>query len=163
VAEEARLVEEKPSEPEHLPIWDLSDLYAGMDAPEVRADLERAARLADAFEARLKGRLGEIAGGPEGGLALAAAIQEYERIEEILGRLGSFAGLLHAGDTSDPKRAKFFGDVQDRLTAISTHLLFFELELNRLDDALIEEALKTPALARYRPWIRACRSNARST
>jgi oligoendopeptidase F len=60
---------------------------------------------------------------------------------------------MYAADTSDPARAKFFGDVQDKLTTISTDLLFFELELNRLDDATVEQALQTPALAHYRPWL----------
>ena len=138
---------------ETLPVWDLTDLYSGMDAPEVTADLERSAELSAAFEARYKGKLAELASGGDGGGHLAAAIADFERIEEIMGRLGSYAGLVYSGDTSDPARAKFYGDLQDRLTTISTRLLFFALELNRLDDALVEEALKSPALAIYRPWI----------
>ena len=64
------------------------------------------------------------------------------------------AGLLYAGDTSDPARAKLYGDVQQKLTDIGSHLLFFPLELNRIDDALIERALEaSPRLGRYRPWI----------
>ena len=70
-----------------------------------------------------------------------------------MGRLGSFAGLVYSGDTSDPARAKFYGDLRDRLTTISTQLLFFTLELNRLDDAALERALQNPALAVYRPWL----------
>ena len=136
-----------------LPVWDLTDLYPGIDAPEVKTDLDRAAEMSRAFEEAYKGRLKEIAKGKDGGKKLAEAIAEYERIEEILGRLGSFAGLVYSGDTSDPVRAKFYGDVQDRLTTISTNLIFFGLELNRLDDALVEKALKAPALALYRPWI----------
>ena len=119
-----------------LPVWDLSDLYPGMDAPEVQSDLQRGAVMSEAFEARYKGNLKALAEADGGGRALAEAVAEYERIEEILGRLGSFAGLVYSSDTSDPVRAKFFGDLQDRLTTISTHLLFFPLELNRLDDAV---------------------------
>ena len=70
-----------------------------------------------------------------------------------MGRLGSYAGLLHAGNTVDPARTKFYGDVQERLTAASTHLLFFSLELNRIDDALFETAMRDPALGHYRPWL----------
>ncbi len=136
-----------------LPAWDLSDLYPGTDAPEVKRDLEEGAAASKAFQERYKGKLKTLAEGAEGGAALAEAIAEYERIEERLGRLASFAQLFYVGDTTDPKRAKFFGDAQDRLTTISTDLLFFELELNRLDDATIEKALQTPMLAKYRPWI----------
>ncbi len=136
-----------------LPVWDLSDLYPSMNAPEVAGDLQRGAEASQAFEARYKGQLKALAETPEGGAALAEAVREFERIDEILGRLGSFAGLIYSGDTSDAARAKFYGDLQDKLTAISTKLLFFPLELNRLDDATLETALKDPSLAIYRPWI----------
>jgi oligoendopeptidase F len=136
-----------------LPVWNLADLYCAMDAPEVNADLERAAETSRGFAQHYKGKLAELASSPEGGAALAEAIEEYETIEVILGRIGSFASLVYAGDTSDAARAKFFGDIQDRLTAISTDLIFFELELNRLDEGVLEKALATPALVRYRPWI----------
>ncbi len=152
MAEGARRVA-KTEELEALPVWDLSDLYAGMEAPEVSSDLARSATLSEAFQTRYKGRLAELAGASDGGARLAEAIAEFERIEEVMGRLGSFAGLVYSGDTSDPARAKFYGDLQDRLTTISTRLLFFTLELNRLDDAMLERALQTPALALYRPWL----------
>ena len=153
MAQEARKVDERDETLGALPVWDLTDLYPAMDAPEVKRDLESAAEASRAFQERYKGKLKELAAGGAGGAALAQAISEYEGIEEQLGRLASFAHLLYAGDTSDAARAKFFGDVQDRLTTISTDLLFFELELNRLEDATIEKALETPALAAYRPWM----------
>jgi oligoendopeptidase F len=137
----------------NLPVWDLTALYPGMGSPEVTADLDRAAERSAAFEARYKGTLAELAAGANGGDALAAAIREFEAIEEIMGRLGSFAGLVYSGDTSDPARSKFYGDLQDRLTTVSTHLLFFALELNRLDDDLLARAMRSPALAHYRPWL----------
>ena len=89
----------------------------------------------------------------KGGAALAGAIGRYEAMQDLLGRLISFAGLLYAGDTSDPERSKFYGDIQEKLTAITTKLLFFELELNRLDDAVLDAALAVPELAYYTPWL----------
>jgi oligoendopeptidase F len=142
-----------PSAGDVLPEWDLTDLYRSPDAPEVAADLARAEAESIAFESRWKGNLDAIAREPGGGARLAAAVREYEALEELLGRLISYAGLLHAGDTTDPARAKFYGDVQDKITAASVHLLFFTLELNRIDDAVLAEALKDPELAHYRPWI----------
>ena len=50
----------------------------------------------------------------------------------------SYASLLYASDTSDAARAKFYGDAHERVTALAGDLLFFELELNRIDDALLE-------------------------
>jgi oligoendopeptidase F len=136
-----------------LPEWNLADLYPAFDSPEVAADLARADAGCVAFEQAYKGRLGEIARSERAGAEFAAAVVRYEAIEELLGRLMSFAGLLYAGNTTDPVRAKFFGDVREKITAASSHLLFFALELNRVDDALIESALKQPAFGRYRPWV----------
>jgi oligoendopeptidase F len=136
-----------------LPEWDLADLYAGIDDPKVKRDLDRADEYSRAFEDDFKGKLAAFAEQPDGGRALAQAVVRYEQFDDLLGRLISFAGLVHAGDTVDPARAKFYGDVQERITAASTHLLFFVLELNRIDDGKLEAAMREPKLAYYRPWL----------
>ena len=138
---------------EKLPEWNLADLYAGMDAPEIVRDLALVDTQCTVFEADYKGRLTSESGKDGGGAWLAEAVQRYEAIDDLAGRLASFAGLVHAGDSVDPAISKFYGDVSERLTAASVKLLFFGLELNRIDDAIIDRALETPALAHYRPWI----------
>ena len=136
-----------------LPEWDLSDLYPGIDSPEIKWDLENSENQCVEFERAYKGKLAEMASGPNAGNALAAAVKRYEMLEDKLGRLISYASLIYAGDTSDPLRAKFYGDVQERITAASIHLLFFTLELNRVDDAALDAAIDAPALGHYRPWL----------
>ncbi len=136
-----------------LPEWNLADLYPAFDAPEVKRDLEKAEAECVTFENAYKGRLSELARGEAAGKALVKAVRQYEGIDDLLGRLMSFAGLLYAGDTTDPVRAKFYGDMQERITAASSHLLFFTLELNRLDDADVEAAMADPALGHFRPWL----------
>ena len=136
-----------------LPEWNLADLYAGIDDPQVKRDLDRGAAESLAFEEAFKGKLAALVERSDAGSQLVAAVKRYEALDDLLGRLTSYAGLLHAGDTVDPARAKFYADVQERVTAASTHLLFFTLELNRLDDAKLEAAMQDPALAHYRPWI----------
>jgi len=133
-----------------MPEWNLDDLYCGPDAPEIERDLAdartRASRLKDAYQ----GRLVAVA---NDGAQLAEAIRAYEELSDLMGRLGSYAGLLYAGDQSDPLRAKFYGDISEKLTDISSHLIFFELEINKIPDATLEQALRHPALARYKPWF----------
>ncbi|MEO6783767.1 MAG: M3 family oligoendopeptidase [Bradyrhizobium sp.] len=136
-----------------LPEWNLSDLYAGIDAPEIARDLARMDAECVAFETDYKGRLAERAAKEDGGRWLAEAVRRYEAIDDLAGRLGSSAGLVHAGDSVDPAISTFYGDVSERLTAASLHLLFFALELNRVDDATIDRAMQTPELGHYRPWI----------
>jgi oligoendopeptidase F len=136
-----------------LPEWDLSALYSGLDDPAIKRDLERTDADCLSFEQDYKGKLAGLAATPQGGAALGEAVRRYEAISDRMGRLGSYAVLIHEGDTVDPARTKFYGDMQERMTAASTHLLFFELELNRIDDAQLEAALADPVLDHYRPWL----------
>src|SRR5690349_17551659 len=136
-----------------LPEWNLDDLYRGLDDPAIARDLDRTDAECVAFEEAYKGKLADLAATADGGAALAVAVRRYEAIDDLMGRLSSFAGLTHAGNTLDPARTKFYGDVQERLTAASIHLLFFTLELNRIDDAILDKAMADAALGHYRPWL----------
>jgi len=141
------------TKPGKLPEWNLADLYSGIDAPEVTRDLQTMDADCVAFETDYKGKLAEHTAKEDGGKWLAEAVRRYEAIDDLTGRLGSYAGLIHAGDSVDPAITKFYGDVSERMTNASVHLLFFALELNRVDDSVIERALQTPELDHYRPWI----------
>jgi len=135
---------------EALPAWDLSDLYAGADDPRLAADLDAAEAEAKAFEAAHATRIATLSGD-----ALAAAIGAYEALEERLGRAMSYAQLVFSADAQDAANGRFYQTVQERVTAISSHLLFLTLEINRLEDAALEAKLgASPALARWRPWLR---------
>ncbi len=136
-----------------LPQWRLDDLYEGMDSPRFAADLERAAADAANFAARYRGKLAELAAGADAGERLCEAVSAYEALQDLMGRIMSYASLLYAGDTSDVARGKFYGDAQEKVTALAGELLFFELEINRLDDSALDAAIRGSALAHYRPWL----------
>ncbi len=133
-----------------MPEWNLADLYPSPTAPEIARDLKAAAdearRIKEAYHGKLVGLASD-------GAVLALAIEEFERFVELMGRLGSYAGLYYAGNQGDPERAKFYGDISEKLTAISTEIIFFDLELNQIDEAVMANAMKNPRLARYKPWI----------
>jgi oligoendopeptidase F len=133
-----------------MPVWDLSDLYPGPNSPAVQRDLERAASETERIKSTYQGKLAPLA---RDGKRLAEAVAAYERLSDTVGKLGSYAGLLYAGDTSNPENAKFHGDIQEKITAITTDLIFFELELNQIDEKDLADALLTPELARYKPWF----------
>jgi oligoendopeptidase F len=147
----ARAAAPRDAELGSMPEWNLADLYAAPDAPEVAADLARARAEAARIKATCQGKLAGLAA--EGGAALAGSIKAYEALSDLIGKLGSYAGLLYAADTSDAARAKFYGDVQEKITALTADLIFFELELNQIDDGVLAAALRDPALARYKPWF----------
>ncbi len=131
-----------------LPEWNLADLYPAMDSPAFLDDMAKALADCAAFSADYKGKLEALA--RDGGLL--AAVERYEAIDDKLGKIMSYAGLVYAGDTTDAARAKFYGDAQDKVTKASTDLLFFQLELNRLDDALLDR-VGAGELAHYKPWL----------
>ena len=137
-----------------LPSWDLSDLYPGPDSRELKDDLERCAAEAKAFRGRYEGALSGL-----DGAALGAAVTAYEALQETLGRAGSYAQLVYAGDMSDPGIGRFYQGVKERTTEISAQILFFTLELNRLDEPALEEKMTAPALAHYGPWLRDLRAS----
>jgi oligoendopeptidase F len=136
-----------------LPEWNLSDLYPGPDSPALTGDLARLADDAAAFHRRYEGKLADLSGA-----ALRAAVEAYEGMQELSGRILSYASLVHAGNLADPDIGRFYQTIQERTNAISTNLLFFTLELNRLDDAALEAKEADPALARYCPWLRDIRA-----
>lgn len=136
-----------------LPEWDLGDLYPGPDSPELAQDLEVAGATAAGFEARHAGRLGAL-----DGVALGDAIAEYEAMDEILGRIMSYASLLHAGAMDDPEVGRLYQTLSEKVTEISAHTVFFTLELNEIDDARLETLMAAPRLAHYAPWLRDLRS-----
>ncbi|MBV8652270.1 MAG: M3 family oligoendopeptidase [Alphaproteobacteria bacterium] len=132
-----------------LPEWNLADLYPGRDSPELKRDLAAVEADANAFRERYEGKLAGLSGA-----ALGAAIATYERLDETLGRIISYASLVHAGDMSDPEIGRFYQTMQEKVNAVGTILLFFTLELNRIEDAALAEKLKSKELAHYEPWLR---------
>ena len=130
-----------------LPEWDLTDLYASPDAPELERDMGDVQRAVLAFEAAYKGKLAGLTADQ-----MLACVREYERIDTVAGRIMSYAGLRYYQNTMDSERAKFIADCQDRITSATTPLVFFTLEFNRLEDAHLAGLLAQNAdLARYRP------------
>jgi oligoendopeptidase F len=136
-----------------LPEWDLGDLYPGRDSPALARDLAALACDATAFRTRYEGRLAALPGSEFG-----HAVAQYERLQEVAGRIMSYAELLRSGNVADPEIARFFQTMHEKINAIATETLFFALEINRLDDAALEAKAADPRLAHYRPWLRDTRA-----
>jgi oligoendopeptidase F len=137
-----------------LPEWDLSDLYPSSDGPEITRDIAASGKAALKFAKRYQGKLSDIDGD-----TLAKAIADYEKIDEVLSRVMSYASLLYAADMMDPENGRFYQSIQEEVTGISSHVLFFALELNRIPERNLKKKLKTSAkLRRYEPWLRDSRA-----
>jgi oligoendopeptidase F len=131
-----------------LPEWNLADLYSAPDGPDFTADCAAAEAEVAAFEP-LQGKLAGMSGA-----AFGAAIGAYERASERMGKIGSYAQLFHSGDVTDPQRGRFYQNTVEQLTVLGSRMLFFTLEINRLDEAVLAEKMRDPAAAHYAPWVR---------
>ncbi len=137
-----------------LPDWDLSDLYKGPDDPQIEKDMQWLDSECAAFAADYEGKLATLA--PAG---MLAAVQRDEKISGTAGRIMSYAALRYYQETTDAERAKFMSDCQDKITNFTTPLVFFTLELNRLDDDHLDKLFAENAdLARYQPVFRRIRA-----
>ncbi len=137
-----------------LPEWDLTDLYTGEDAPELKRDLDWLEKACADFAAGYEGKLDTLDAD-----GLLECIKRDERISNVAGRIMSFAGLRYQQDTTDGARAKFLSDCQEKVTNYTTPLVFFTLELNRLEeDRLTRMYAQNAELARYEPVLRRIRA-----
>ena len=137
-----------------LPKWDLTDLYPAPDSNPYKNDMELSQVLAEAFANTYRGKVAALSADD-----LAEAIRAYEELDEKLSRLMSYAYLVYAGDMVDPNVTRFFQDAQEKVTAISTAILFFSLELNLIEEEVLSAALaESENLRYYQPWLRDVRA-----
>ncbi|CUJ92226.1 Oligoendopeptidase F, plasmid [Ruegeria denitrificans] len=138
----------------NLPEWDLTDLYSSEEAPELDRDLEWLEGECAAFAADYEGKLADLDAD-----SLLNCVQRNEKINSIAGRIMSFAGLRYYQLTTDAERAKFLSDMQEKITIYTTPLVFFTLEINRIDDDVMKAHFDANAdLARYEPVFRRIRA-----
>ncbi|GGX55984.1 oligoendopeptidase F [Tateyamaria omphalii] len=130
-----------------LPEWNLDDLYTGEDAPELKRDLDWLEEACKSFATDYEGNLADL-----DAKGVLDCIQRQERINQVAGRIMSYAGLRYYQLTTDADRAKFMSDMQEKITNFTTPLVFFTLELNRLEDDHLSGLLdQNTDLARYKP------------
>ncbi len=130
-----------------LPEWDLTDLYASEDAPELKRDLDWLEQACSSFAADYEGKLADL-----DAAGFLDCVLRNEKINQIAGRIMSFAGLRYYQLTTDADRAKFMSDCQESITNFTTPSVFFTLEINRLEDNHLDGLFAQNAdLARYKP------------
>ena len=131
----------------NLPKWDLSDLYKAEDDPELNKDLDWLRKACSNFAEDYQGKLDKL-----GAMGLLDAVERYQAIEVVAGKLMSFAGLRYYQLTTDAQRTKFMSDMQDKVTKLTTPLVFYGLEFNRISGDRIASLLSEDSgLARYKP------------
>ncbi|HEY7675715.1 MAG TPA: M3 family oligoendopeptidase, partial [Candidatus Methylomirabilis sp.] len=131
--------------------WDLTDLFASHDDPRIEQELTRCRGRAEAFARSFRGTV-NVPGGPAAA-HLLAGVRELEAINEVMSRVGSYAGLLYSSDTSREAYRDLQQKVEQRGTEIGNLLLFFTLEWLDLEEEVAARLLADPALAPYRHYF----------
>jgi oligoendopeptidase F len=135
--------------------WDLSDLFASHDDPRIEATLTDCHTRAEAFATRFRPLFGQ----PETLTAavLLEAMKELEIVYEALGRVGSYAGLLYASDTSRPEYQDVEQKIEQRSTEIRNLILFFEIQWLKADEAIANRLIADPTLKTYSHYLQSLR------
>ncbi len=134
----------------NLPSWDLTDFYKSIADKKIAEDFKLARDLAACFKKNYQGKLQEISA-----INLAKAIKEYEKISELLGKISSFSYLNYATNLNSPKDTAFYQDSSEKINDISSLMVFFELEINQIEDKKLNSLIKSNSdLQRYSPYLR---------
>ncbi len=137
----------------NLPEWDLTDFYPAPDSPQIEHDYTELEKCCNEFREAYEGKVEKLDAD-----ALAKAIREYESMQELFGKIGSYAGLRFAKNMLDPAIAQFYQNAQEKITVLSSAILFFTLALNKIDEKQLQSMLANPALGYYVAWLRDVRS-----
>src|SRR4030095_2661120 len=127
-----------------LPTWNLSDLYSSPTGPDLDADLKRAASDAESFAKTYEGKVASLDGN-----GLGEAIARFEVLSDLMGRIGSYASLYYAQNMADPERGRFSQNASEALNEATAKLVFFRLEINKIEDADLLARMKETTTAQH--------------
>ena len=134
--------------PSLLPRWDLTDLYNGPEDKKLKSDLKSAAQVSAWMQKKYLGKVAQLSAAK-----FAAAIGEYEALQDLTGKLGSYAYLYYCLNVTDPLRGQFLQSVSEALNNAGTHLVFFTLEINQITPPDYKTLLKNKAVVHYKSWL----------
>lgn len=137
--------------------WDLAPLYTGPDDPRWEQDLTEAREEAKQFRRDFRGRLATERLSAD---LLAAALSNYQTLQKRGLRPYLYAQLLFSADSTLPRHRALLARVRELWTAVSEEVLFFELELLRIDEERFALLLKDPEVAAYAHWLQQLRGQA---
>lgn len=135
------------------PSWDLSDFYASPSDKKIAAEIKKISEEARKFTKEHSGKVTGLSA-PQ----LFLAIQKFEEISEKIGRISSYAQLLYASDLSNQSNIAFHQNITETLSKFESELVFFQLEINKIDEKKLATLLKNPELKKYQPFIRDTRA-----
>ena len=132
----------------NLPAWDLSDLYSGINDPQVEKDLSAYLAYNQQLSDKYKSKVASLSA-PD----FAKAIKLYEQASVVASKLGIFAYLNMVTQMKNKEAVAFYQNINEKLTESGKLSIFFTLEINALSEETFQALLKDKNVAFYRPWL----------
>ena len=131
-----------------LPVWDLSEIYKDIDDPSIESDIKIIKELSEDFSIKWKGKIKDL-----NASEFLNCIETYQNISEKIYKIGTHSNLIFATNMEDPEISRYNASVSDKLTEISSLLVFFTLELSKLDDKTVSEWTKSTNSSKWLPYL----------
>ena len=112
-----------------LPTWDLSEIYEDIEDPNIGSDIENIKNLSTDFSTKWKGKIKNLRSSE-----FFDFIEKYQNIIETIYKISTHSNLIFATNMEDPEISRYNSSVSDKLTEISSLLVFVTLELSKVDD-----------------------------
>ena len=131
-----------------LPIWNLSEIYKDIKDPNIGKDIKEISKLSNEFLKKWKGRIKELSA-----TDFVNCIEKYQAINESIYKIGTHSSLTFATNMEDPEISRYNSSISDQITEILSSLIFFTLELSKIDDKTIESWMKENSAQKWQPFI----------
>ena len=136
----------------NLPVWDLSEIYTDIKDPKIKTDLKKIKNSSDDFLRKWKGKIKDL--NPSDFLL---CIETYQEICENIHRIGTHSSLIFATNMEDAEISRYNSSVSDEFTEILSSLIFFTLELSKVDDKIIKDWMSDTNSNKWEPYLRVLR------
>ena len=127
-----------------LPIWKLNQFYESIEDNQINKDFKNLFTKSKNFQNKYRGNLNLL-----DRKSLINSLEEYEKIEEIIQKIQSFAYLTYCTDQLVDKIKKFYQEVEEKISNVEKNLIFYGIELNKLSS----KKLDFFSNSKYVSWI----------
>ena len=136
----------------NLPIWDLTEIYTDIKDPKIKTDLKKIRDSSDKFVKKWRGRIKDL--NPSDFLS---CIETYQKICESLHKIGTHSSLIFATNMEDAEISRYNSSVSDEFTEIFSSLIFFTLELSKVNDVKIQNWMNDKNCSKWEPYLKVLR------
>ena len=130
---------------DNLPNWNLKDFYSSFKDEAISKDLDNFKKYTKTFRESYKDKLLSHSS------KLENIIEEYENGNEIGDKLGNYAFLIYATNMDVSEIVQFYQDINEKLTEISSDLIFFTNEINATSDDDFKKLIN--GSGKYKNWL----------